>query len=84
VHLCINFSSQPSDLFLGTGWVKWKEKGANEGMLRQFSQKGYNILGKEGSEIGQSFTILMLRYKMIPQHLLLYEKRMVIWLGDGL
>jgi hypothetical protein len=27
VHLCISFSSQPSDLFLGSEWVKWREKG---------------------------------------------------------
>jgi hypothetical protein len=43
----MNFSSQPSDLFLGSEWVLMEEEGANEGMLRQFSQKGCNILGKE-------------------------------------
>jgi hypothetical protein len=42
------FSSQPFDLFLGSEWVMMEEEGANGGMLRQFSQKGYNNLGKEG------------------------------------
>jgi hypothetical protein len=43
-----------------------EEEGVDEGMLRQYLTKGSNILGKEGSEIGQSFTILMLRCEMRP------------------
>jgi hypothetical protein len=80
----MNLSSQPYDLFLGSQWVLMEEKGANEGMLRQFSQKAESSWARRGSEIGQSFTILMLRFEMRPQHLLLYDKRMVIRLGDGL
>jgi hypothetical protein len=39
---------------------------------------------RRGSEIRQSFTVLMIRSKMRPKHLLLYDKMMVIRLGDGL
>jgi hypothetical protein len=39
---------------------------------------------RKGSEIGQSFTVLVLGYEMRPQHLLLYHKRMVIQLSDRL
>jgi hypothetical protein len=61
-----------------------EEEGANEGMLRKFSQKEAISWARRGSEIGKSFTLLMLIFEMRPQHLLLYAKRMVIRLGDGL
>ena len=61
-----------------------EEEGANEGMLRQFTQKEAISWARRGSEIGQSFTVLMLRCEMRLQYLILYEKRMVIWLGDEL
>jgi hypothetical protein len=48
VHLYVSLSSQPSDLFLGSEWALMEEEWANGGMLRQFSQKGCNNLGKEG------------------------------------
>jgi hypothetical protein len=46
----MNFSSQPFDLFLGSEWVLMEEEGANEGMLRQFSQKETISLARKGSE----------------------------------
>jgi hypothetical protein len=52
--------------------------------LGNFSQKATISWARRGSEIGQSFTVLMLRCEMIDQHLLLYDKRMVIRLGDRL
>ena len=63
----------------GMDWVE--EKGLNEGMLRKLLTKDWKCLGKEGSEIGQSFTFLMLGCEMRPKHLLLYDKMMVIRLG---
>jgi hypothetical protein len=36
------FSSQPSDLFLGSEWISDRGRRANWGILRQFSQKGCN------------------------------------------
>ena len=56
----------------------------NWGMLRQFSQKGWNNLAKEGMGNMNSFIVLMSRCGMRLQHLLLYDKRMVIQLGDEL
>jgi hypothetical protein len=61
-----------------------EEEGADEGMLRQYLTKGAKYWARKGSEIGKSFTVLMLGCEMRPQHLLLYDKRMVIRLGDGL
>jgi hypothetical protein len=61
-----------------------EEEGANEGMLRQFSQKVAISWARRGSEIRQSFIALMHRCEMGPQYLLLYDKMMVIRLGDGL
>ena len=59
------------------------EEWVDEVMLRQYFTKVSKILGK-GSEIGQSFTVLMLGCEMRPQHLLLHEKMMVIRSGDSL
>jgi hypothetical protein len=61
-----------------------EEEGDNEGMLRKFSQKATISWARRGSEIGKSFIFLMLICEMRPQHLILYAKRMVIQLGDGL
>jgi hypothetical protein len=57
----------------------------NWGILRQLSQKRVAITwGKEGMGNGKGFTIIMSRCGMRPKKLLLYDKRMVIRLGDGL
>ena len=61
-----------------------EEEGADEGMLRQYLTTTTKSWARRGSEIGQNFTVLMLGCEMRPQNLLLYEKRMVIQLGDGL
>jgi hypothetical protein len=53
-------------------------------MLRQELIKGCKYLGKEGKGFGKSFTVLMIDVDMGPQDLLLYDKRIVIWFGDGL
>jgi hypothetical protein len=53
-------------------------------MLRKRTQKGCKYLGKEGKGFGKSFIVLMLDVGMRPQDLLLYEKIIVIWFGDGL
>ena len=57
---------------------------ANNGILGNSHKRATISWARRGSEIGKNFTFLMLRCKMGPQHLLLYDKRMVIWLGDGL
>jgi hypothetical protein len=56
----------------------------NNGILGNSHKRAAISWARRGSEIGQSFTFFMLRCKMRPQHLLLYDKMMVIWLGDGL
>jgi hypothetical protein len=43
-----------------------------------------NSWGKGGLRNGQSFTTFILLLRMGPQHLLLYAKKIVIWLGDEL
>jgi hypothetical protein len=53
----------------------------NNGILGNSHKRAAISWARRGSEIGQSFTILILRCKMRPQHLLLYDKRMVIQLG---
>jgi hypothetical protein len=57
---------------------------ARDRMLRQEIKKGCKYLGKEGKGFGQSFIVLMFDMGMGPQDLLLYEKRIVIWFGDGI
>ena len=61
-----------------------EEEGADEGMVRQYLTTTTKSWARRGSEIGHIFMVLMLRCEMRPQHLLLYKKRMVIWLGDGI
>ena len=61
-----------------------RKKGKN----REFWLKTHNVAanswGKGGKQNGQSFTVAMFLPEMRPQNLLLYEKMMVIWLGDVL
>jgi hypothetical protein len=61
-----------------------RKKGKN----REFWLKTHNVVanswGKGGLGNGQSFTSFMLLLGMGPQHLLLYAKKIVIRLGDGL
>ena len=61
-----------------------KEKFKN----REFWLKTHNVAanywGTGGKLNGQSFIGLILRFGIRPQHLLLYEKRLFIWLGDGI
>jgi hypothetical protein len=80
----MKFFSQPSDHFYGREWVKWRKKGLMRECYGNFSQKAAISWTRRGSETGQSFTVLMLSLEMRPQNLLLYAKRMVIRLGDGL
>jgi hypothetical protein len=68
---------------MGIGlWMR--KKGKN----REFWLKTHNVAanswGKGGLGNGQSFTAFMLLLGMGPQHLLLYAKKIVIRLGDGL
>ena len=59
---------------------KWKNK--------EFWLKTHNVAanswGKGGKWNGKSFTVAMIILGMRPQHLLLYDKSMVIRLGDKL
>jgi hypothetical protein len=55
-----------------------EEEGVDEGMLRQYLTKIAKSCTRRGSEIGQSFIVLMLGCEMRPQHLLLYHKRIII------
>jgi hypothetical protein len=65
-------------------WVEWRNKGLMRECRGNISQKGEISWARRGSEIGQSFIVLRLSFEMRPQHLLLYAKRMVIQLGDGI
>ena len=56
-------------------WVLMKEKGRNEEFWGNSHNKAANAWGKEGMWNGHSFTVLMLRCGMRPQHLILYGKR---------
>jgi hypothetical protein len=57
---------------------------ANNGILGNSHKRAAISWARRGSEIGEIFTFLMIRCEMRPQKLLLYDKRMVIRLGDGL
>jgi hypothetical protein len=48
---CMNFFSRPSNIFLGSEWILMEEQGANDGMLRKFSQKATISWERRGSEI---------------------------------
>jgi hypothetical protein len=51
-------------------------------MLCIFSQKATISWARRGSEIGKNFIVLIIRFEMRHQHLLLYDKMMAIRLGD--
>jgi hypothetical protein len=78
----MNFFSKPSNLFYGREWVKWRKKGLIKECRGNFSQKETISWARRGSEIRQIFSVNMARLEMIPQDILLYAKRMVIWLGE--
>jgi hypothetical protein len=67
-------------------WVLMEEKGKNGDSDEILTTRLQMLGARRGCEMvsGKSFTVLMLMYGMRPQHLLLYGKRMVIRLGDGL
>jgi hypothetical protein len=61
-----------------------EERGQKWGILDQTHNVGANSWGKGGLGNEQSFTTFMLLLRMGPQNLLLYAKKIVIRLGDGL
>jgi hypothetical protein len=61
-----------------------EEKGQEWGILAQTHNVAANSWGKGGLGNGQSFIAFMLIFRMGPQNLLLYAKKIVIWLGDRL
>jgi hypothetical protein len=79
----IGLFSQYFDHLKGREWIGWKKKGLKREFRGNISQKVAKAWARKGSGIGNRFIVLMLGYEMKPQHLLLYEKRMVIRLGDG-
>jgi hypothetical protein len=61
-----------------------EEKGERMEILAQTRNVVANSWGKEGLGNEQSFTAFMPLLRMGPQHLILYAKKIVIRLGDGL
>jgi hypothetical protein len=61
-----------------------EEKRKEWGILVQTHNVAANSWGKGGLGNGQSFTTFMPSLRMGPQHLILYAKKIVIRLGDGL
>jgi hypothetical protein len=80
----IGLFSQSSDHLNGREWTEWKKKGLKREYRSNILQKVEKAWARKGSEIGQSFTFIMLRSEMRPQKILLYDTRMVIRLGDEL
>jgi hypothetical protein len=61
-----------------------EEKGKNRELWLKTHNVAANSWGKGGKQNGKSFNVSMFLLGMRPQHLFLYEKNMVIRLGDGL
>ena len=60
------------------------KKGKNEKFWCKSQKVAAIIWGKEGMWNGKSFIVIMFLFGKGTQHILLYEKMMVIQLGDGL
>jgi hypothetical protein len=61
-----------------------EEKGKNRGFRLKTHNEAAKFWGKGGKQNGHSFIVAMFLLGMRPQHLFLYEKNMVIRLGDKL
>jgi hypothetical protein len=70
----MNFFSQPFDLFYGREWVKWRKKGLMRECRGNFSKKATISWEMRGSEMGQSFVVLMIICEMRPQQLFYMKK----------